>query len=197
MHIALIARWVALSVLAVGPPSGHATGSALDQQLARSLGGAGAGQGGSTKLHESPAGHWMLQQDPKTPGLSCAITFHAAPSKGRILGFLGPSDNSAVGAILFVGPQIPQTSAARQVSVRLDTSGDPSQTVKAMHLPQSPERSVLAVAMEMKTTVSAIDDVETVTLQMGGGTVFQIDYQGGHAARDALLKCMAAGKGQR
>lgn len=195
MHTALIARMAGmLLVLAATPSLAQAAGSGLDQLLARSLGGASAGQGSGTKLHDSPSGHWMLQQDPKTPGRSCAITFHARPSKGTMLGFLGPGDDTAVGAILFVGPQVPKTTSAKQTTVRLDTSGDPSQNVRAMHLPHSPELSVLAVATEMKSTVSAIDDVETVSLQMDGSTVFRLDYEGGHAARDALLNCMAAGK---
>lgn len=198
MRIALIARVARVSgmfLVQVAMPSlALAAGSGLDQLLARSLGGASAGQGSGTKLHDSPSGHWMLQQDPKTPGLSCAITFHATPSKGTILGFLGPVDDTAVGAILFVGPQVPKATSAKQTTVRLDTSGDPSQTVRAMHLRHSPELSVLAVATEMTSTISAIDDVETVALQMDGGTVFRLDYQGGHVARDALLKCMAAGQ---
>jgi hypothetical protein len=195
VHTALSARiFGMLLVLAATPSLAQSAGSGLDQLLARSLGGASAGQSSGTKLHDSPAGHWMLQQDPNTPGLSCAITFHSKPGKGTILGFLGPSDNTAVGAILFVSPQIPKAAGAKQTTVRLDTAGDPSQNVRATHLPHSPELSVLAVATEMKSTVSAIDDVETVTLHMGGNTVFQLDYQGGHAARDALLKCMAASK---
>lgn len=110
---------------------------------------------------------------------------------------MGPGDDTNVVAILFAGPQIPKATSEKQTTVRLNTAGDPSQTVRAMHLRHSPELSVLAVATEMKSTISAIDDVETVALQMDGTTVFRLDYQGGHVARDALLKCMAAGRAGR
>ena len=134
----------------------------------------------------------MLQQDPAMPGRACAITFHAKQERGSVLGFLGPSDASDVGAILFVGPKVPKATATRQTSVRLDTTGDPSQTVRATHLRHTPDVSVLAVATNMKTTISALDDADGVSIHMDGNPVFQLDYQGGHAARDALLKCMAA-----
>lgn len=48
-----------------------------------------------------------------------------------------------------------------------------------------------------KTTISALADTDRVVLKMGRRTVFELRYDGGHAARDALLKCMAGGPAAR
>ncbi len=154
---------------------------------------AGTGSGFEL-LHESALGQWTLDRDVNSPGFSCSITFSEKNSKGATLGFLGPTADSSSGLIVFTSPKIPKATESKTTAARLETEGDPPQTVRAVHLPGPAGRGLLAVVTEMKSTVSAIDDHERVRLKIGSQTVFELSYDGGHQARDALLACMGARK---
>lgn len=154
---------------------------------------AGTGSGFEL-LHESALGQWTLDRDVNSPGFSCSITFRENKSKGTALGFVGPNANSPSGAIVFTGPKIPKATESKTTTARLETEGDPPQTVRAMHFQGPAGLGGLAVVTEMKSTVSAIDDQESVRLKIGSQTVFELSYDGGHQARDAMLACMSAGR---
>ena len=150
-------------------------------------------QASGAVIHVSAAGRWVYSLDATTPGKGCMVEFLSSRNDGTSLSVIGPTAKVATGGILFSSPRIPDASSPTPTQVEMRFDGQPPIRTSALHGPA--ERalgSVLVPVRDIRQTVGSMTDAEkSVGLQLNGAAVFAMGYDGGHVARDAMMRCLA------
>ena len=144
-------------------------------------------------VHESARGFWTLSADTSQPGLNCAVTFVSARNKGTSFGFFGPTPSVPAGILVYARPAIPAAVKPTEIHVAMLFEGEAPVTVRAIHAPsRNGVGHVFIPTKDIRAAIEPINDVEkNMGLRIGKASVFMIDYDGGKAARSALLGCLA------
>jgi hypothetical protein len=179
--------------LAMVPGSGQAQ-STLDKYLKKnSTAGSGesnADEAGINKVYTSGEGYWRLDDNRSTGGF-CAITY---VTPAYYVGYLGPTGAATDAYILFDGPTIPPTKKAKRKTVTLTPANGAVHTIPAIHQPSSTHKDMGTLRFTFRSIQPAMDemnDIEHLTIVMDKKQVFSIKWKGGHAARDAMQKCLS------
>lgn len=182
-----------LLLLAATPPA-HAQ-STLDKYLKKNTQGVAAGskasEAGINKVYTGDGGFWRLD-DSRATGGACAITWTAVP---YYAGYLGPSGNTGDSFIVFSGPTIPPIATGKNRKMTLTAADGKAQTVDAFHAPNTAQKDggiILFRLTDMAAAMADMSDVENITIGIDKKPVFSIKWQGGHTARAAMNKCLAA-----
>lgn len=159
------------------------------------------GQVATLKLESDPQyrryvnGGWTYFQDAiaARPGELCTAFF---TKRDSFVAVTGPDGETADAWLTFWGPDVPTPVDAKRVNVSLAQSGgNPPQMVSAFNS-FNPANGMGGITLRVPTVDGLLDnmlDVHSFTVSLDGKTVSQIDWTGGHAARDQLRACIAKG----
>lgn len=150
------------------------------------------------KLERDPAyqryanGGWQYFQDAPNakPGELCTAFFS---KKSSYVAVTGPGTDSPNAYLTFWGADVPRPVDVKRVKVTLAQSGgDPPQTVMAFNT-FNPASSLGGVTLAVPTVDALLDnmlDVHNFSVSMNGKKVAEVEWTGGHAARDKLKACL-------
>lgn len=125
------------------------------------------------------------------PGEFCAALFTRANS---FMQLSGPGGDYRGAMISFITPEIPVTATVTRVQVTLEQTGFRPQTVEAFNY-VLPGMTFGAISLAIPTVKDALDgfqDAATIALTVNGKKVANLEWKGGHAARDQLRSCIEA-----
>lgn len=160
-----------------------------------------AGQIKAAELERDPRyqrylnGGWDYFQDAvdAKPGELCTAFFS---KKNGYVSVTTPGGDSPNAYLTFWGPNVPKPALARRVRVTLSQTGDPPQTATAFNY-LNPATSLGAIILAVPTAAALLDnmlDVHRFGVALDGRVVAEVEWTGGHAARDRLRACMQAGR---
>lgn len=140
-------------------------------------------------------GGWEYFQDAPgaRPGELCTAFFW---KKGGYVAITGPGGDSANAYLTFWGTDVPKPREVTQVQITLrQTGNDPAQTVTAFNT-FNPATDMGGITLAVPTVDALLNnmlDVHAFTVELGGRTIAQVEWTGGHATRDKLRACLAKG----
>ena len=189
----MVMRLVLTIGLAAAAASAHAQ-STLDQYLKRSTEGSSsttssANEAGINKVYKSAEGYWRLD-DTRATGGFCSITY---VTPAYFVGFLGSSNATTPGLIIFNGPTIPPIKKSKRKTVTITAVDGSSQSMPAVHDPDGTYKEFGTIRLTYTSIQPAIDtlsDVENLTIVMDKRQVFAMKWKGGNLARAAMRKCL-------
>ncbi|MES2986824.1 MAG: hypothetical protein V4808_02860 [Pseudomonadota bacterium] len=142
-------------------------------------------------------GGWEYFQDAPgaRPGELCTAFF---TRKNGYVAVTGPGKDSPNAYLTFWSADVPKPRDATQVQISLRQTGDaPAQTVTAFNT-FNPAAGMGGITLAVPTVSALLDnmlEVHSFTVTLGGKAVAQVEWNGGHAARDKLKACIAKGRG--
>lgn len=175
-----------LGMLMLSMASSVVAQSALERQLAGAF-GARNDKLDIDKSKRKP--EWKQAQYSKTPGKGCVITYY---SGDQAVSYLGPTDNMSEAFVSVTNSAIPNASKPVVVNVTLSTEGEPERTVPATHLTINglDQGMILFLLPNIESGLDVMKDVEGIRVTMNKKLVFNLRWNGGHAARDKMRACL-------
>jgi hypothetical protein len=137
-------------------------------------------------------GEWFF--DEPANGESCSASFMR---RGVGVTVLGPSRNLPGAFLIFFGPDLPAPPALTKNRITLSQTGEQPATVQALNSAFPPIEKYGAVMFQVPTIEAALDGIEDVHkfgVAVGSKSLVEIEWTGGHAARDKLKQCVARKK---
>jgi len=135
-------------------------------------------------------GAWVLARGKEDS--TCSVIYFDVAHNSSIA-YRGPRpDVGDKGSLVFIGPNVPSAKSPTEVKIKLETDGEPAQTVPAGHIPaQGGAPSAILISTDIKATIAVIQQAEKVSISLDGKNIFQLEWDGGgHQAKDALLNCL-------
>lgn len=137
-------------------------------------------------------GSWdFFRQSPSAPpGEHCAALFLR---EGRGVMLAGPGGDYRGTLLVFLGKEIPRPAKPGKISVTLNQTESPPQTVKAFTY-QLPGSDWNAIALAIPSVADLLDnmlDRHDFSLSLKGREIFTIGWTSGNTARDRLRQCLA------
>lgn len=151
-------------------------------------------------------GRWGLSQDAAHPGINCelsfiyedirkveGLSFEGPTAKDTFLTFFGPRTDDAKSAIVYSSPLIPDTPKLKAIRAELLFDNAPPASAQALLAPHKDAvGSVVIPVPDMKAAITPMRDTQQlVGLRVDGVDVFTLRYDGGDAARQSMLDCLA------
>lgn len=139
-------------------------------------------------------GGWDYFQDQggAAPGEYCAAFYWRGDGMVRLSGPGGAYE----GALMtFWSPNIPTPDDVKTISVTLDQADGAPATVKAFnyHLAGDAWGAIAFAVPTIEAALEGMEDRQSFTLQIGGQTVAEVQWDGGLAAKDQLQRCLRRG----
>jgi hypothetical protein len=137
-------------------------------------------------------GGWEYFQDAPDakPGELCTAFF---AKQGGYVAVTSPGGDSPNAYLTFWGADVPRPTQVKKVKITLAQSGgDPPQTVMAFNT-FNPATSLGGLILAVPTVDALLDnmlDVHNFAVSIGGKPVAEVEWTGGHAARDKLKSCI-------
>jgi hypothetical protein len=145
------------------------------------------------KLMRFVNGYWEHYQarEGAAPGDFCAASY--ANLHGVIT--LSGVDKSWKGGLLtFIGKDIPQPDAFREITATLTQNGGRPATVRIYNAQSSPAMMGLGTLIfavpSMDAALSGMEDIQEFVISIEGREVFRMGWKDGKQARTALQRCM-------
>ncbi len=138
-------------------------------------------------------GEWFF--DEPTSGESCSATFMR---RGVAITLLGPSRQLPGTFLIFFGPDLPVSAVLSKVWVTLSQTGEKHATVEAFNSTFPIIDNYGAVVFQVPAVDAALNGIENVhkfDIAIRDKKVAEIEWSGGHAARDRLKRCIQKNKG--
>lgn len=135
-------------------------------------------------------GAWVLARGKEDS--TCSVIYFDVAHNSSIA-YRGPRpDVGDKGSLVFIGPNVPSAKSPTEVKIKLETDGEPAQTVPAGHIPaQGSAPSAILITTDIKATIAVIQQAEKVNISLDGKNILQLEWEGGgHQAKDALLNCL-------
>lgn len=134
-------------------------------------------------------GQWIFEE-PKT-GEFCAASFMRRDVGVMVL---GPGGGIPGAFLIFYGPQIPKSKEIAKIKVTLTQTNYASQTVQALNFthPSIEDYGTIVFAVpSFEAGLAGTEDIHKFGVSVQGKSVFDIEWNGGFAARDTLKACAA------
>lgn len=178
---------VVLGAILAGLAVGAAAQSPLEKQLAGAL-GARNDKLDPDKTKRKP--EWKLAHYSKTPRKGCAITYYAGE---QAVSYIGPSDNINEAFVSVTSAAIPNIAKPNIIKVTLAADGEPDRIVPATHLSIAglDQGLILFLLPNIESALVTMQDVAGVRVVLDKKPVFNLRWEGGHAARDKMRACLA------
>ena len=138
-------------------------------------------------------GYWEHYQarDDADPGEFCAATY--VNLNGSIT-LTGSDERWDGGLLMFVGKDIPQPEALREITATLTQDDERPATVRVYNLPASPEMAghgtLIFAFPSMADALSGMEDDQQFIVSIEGEEVFRMSWKDGSGARNTLRRCV-------
>ncbi|MBX3295516.1 MAG: hypothetical protein KF762_07375 [Acidobacteria bacterium] len=134
-------------------------------------------------------GEWFFEEP--SNGESCSATFMR---RGVGVTVLGPSRSLPGAFLIFFGPNLPTPPTLTKRRVTLSqTGGNKPATVQALSSAFPPVENYGSIIFQVPTAEAALNNIEDVHkfgVAIDGKVLAEIEWNGGHTARDRLRKCV-------
>lgn len=142
------------------------------------------------RFYEGYWDHYQAREDAE-PGEFCAATYVNLEGSITVTG----SDKRWDGGLLmFVGKDIPQPEAFREITATLTQNDERPATVQIYNLAASPEMAghgtLIFAVPSMADALSGMDDEQEFAISIAGEEVFRMSWKDGREARNALRRCV-------
>lgn len=144
----------------------------------------------SDVIFKGKNGAWVLARGKEDN--TCSVIYFDIAHDSSIV-YRGPRpDVGDKGSLVFIGPNVPPATAPVEVKIKLETDGEPAQTVPAGHIPaQGQAPSAILISTDIKATAAVMQPTEKVNISLDGKNIYKLEWDGGgHQAKDALLNCL-------
>ena len=163
-----------------------------------------------TPFYESPEGTWVRMSPPgdEKKGLGCMVSYITAKpgpkgaevELGDVFSIMGPVNASqmeqGIGAVMFVGPRIPQANGDKgQVTITILSDEAPN-TTKTGHMDNG-EWDMFLTPVYVNQMIDADNPKESIGIEYEGREVFRVNIVEYNTARTMLRDCMAKYPGKR
>lgn len=142
------------------------------------------------RYYEGYWDHYQAREDAE-PGEFCAATY--VNLNGSIT-LTGSDERWDGGLLMFVGRDIPQPEAFREITATLTQNDERPVTVRIYNLPASPamaEHGTLIFAVpSMADALSGMENEQAFAVSIEGEEVFRMSWKDGREARNTLRNCV-------
>lgn len=134
--------------------------------------------------------HYQARED-AAPGEYCAATYVNLDGSITLTG----SDRRWDGGLLvFIGKDIPQPEAFREITATLTQDDGRPATVRIFNLPARPEMAghgtLIFAVPSMADALAGMEDDQAFAVSIEGEEVFRMAWKDGREARNALRRCV-------
>lgn len=136
------------------------------------------------------SGDWsFFQSDVNAkPGESCTALWG---KQGTFVALSGPGSKFPGSMVTFFGPDVPKPTEAAVVTVTVDQSHDPSQTVSAINYAINAEYGAISLVLpNVEAALAGMVEVDEFDVSMNRKSVARIGWTGGVAARRKFSQCL-------
>lgn len=134
--------------------------------------------------------HFQARED-AGPGEFCTATY--VNLNGSIT-LAGSDERWDGGLLMFVGKDIPQPEAFREITATLTQNDERPATVRIYNMPASPEMAghgtLIFAVPSMADALSGMENEQEFAVSIEGEEVFRMSWKDGREARNALRRCV-------
>lgn len=134
--------------------------------------------------------HYQARDD-AGPGEFCAATY--VNLQGSIT-LTGSDARWEGGLLMFVGKDIPQPEAFREITATLTQDSEAPAAVKVFNLPASPlmpgHGTLIFAVPSMNAALAGMKNEQAFAISIAGEEVFRMSWKDGRNARNALRQCV-------
>lgn len=143
------------------------------------------------RLYEGYWDHYQARGDVEA-GDFCTATY--VNLKGSIT-LTGSDERWDGGLLMFVGRDIPQPEAFREITATLTQNDERPATVRIYNMPASPEMAghgtLIFAVPSMADALAGMENEQEFAISIEGEEVFRMSWKGGSEARSTLRRCVS------